>query len=97
MKNGIAMISNLSMPVKSFSATDSIGTWVMVNTKVNTVRPNAMEIGMPVSMSAISKPKRITELISQPFLVGVAGWRLSSTSSFEGRMSSSVIFARPST
>ena len=26
MKNGIAMISNFSMPVKSFSATDSIGT-----------------------------------------------------------------------
>ena len=31
MKNGIAMISNLSMPVKSFSATDSIGTLVIVN------------------------------------------------------------------
>ena len=31
MKNGIAMISNLSMPVKSFSATDSIGTFVIVN------------------------------------------------------------------
>ena len=29
MKNGIAMISNFSMPVNSFSATDSIGTWVM--------------------------------------------------------------------
>ena len=26
MKNGIAMISNFSMPVNSFSATDSIGT-----------------------------------------------------------------------
>ncbi len=31
MKNGIAMISNLSMPVNSFSATDSIGTVVIVN------------------------------------------------------------------
>ena len=30
MKNGIAMISKLSMPVKSFSATDSVGTLVMV-------------------------------------------------------------------
>jgi hypothetical protein len=28
MKNGIAMISNFSMPVNSFRATDSIGTWV---------------------------------------------------------------------
>ena len=27
MKNGIAMISKRSMPVKSLSATDSIGTW----------------------------------------------------------------------
>ena len=34
MKNGIAMISNFSMPVKSFSATASIGTVVMVNRKV---------------------------------------------------------------
>ena len=31
MKNGIAMISNFSMPVNSFSATDSIGTVVIVN------------------------------------------------------------------
>jgi hypothetical protein len=30
MKNGIAMISKLSMPVKSFSATDSVGTFVIV-------------------------------------------------------------------
>ena len=30
MKNGIAMISKLSIPVNSFSATDSVGTLVMV-------------------------------------------------------------------
>ena len=59
------MISKRSMPVNSFSATDSIGTWVMVNTKVNTVRPSAIEIGMPVSMSAMSRPKMIAEVIAQ--------------------------------
>src|SRR5574337_914991 len=48
MKNGMAMISNFSMPVKSFRATDSMGTWVMANRKVSTVRPREMEIGMPV-------------------------------------------------
>jgi hypothetical protein len=52
MKKGIAMISNFSMPVKSFRATDSIGTWVMVKRKVSTVRPRAMDIGMPVSIKA---------------------------------------------
>ncbi len=31
MKNGIAMISNFSMPVKSLSATAVIGTCVIVN------------------------------------------------------------------
>ena len=51
MKNGIAMISNFSMPVNSFRATDSIGTLVSVNRKVSTVRPSAIEIGMPVSIS----------------------------------------------
>jgi hypothetical protein len=30
MKNGIAMISKLSIPVNSFSATDSVGTFVIV-------------------------------------------------------------------
>ena len=54
MKNGIAMISKLSMPVNSFSATDSVGTLVMVKMKVSTVMPSAIEIGMPVSISAIS-------------------------------------------
>ena len=57
MKNGIAMISNFSMPVKSFSATESIGTSVSVNRKVSTVRPSAIEIGMPVSISATSSTK----------------------------------------
>ena len=31
MKNGIAMISNFSIPVNSFSATDVIGTLVIAN------------------------------------------------------------------
>ena len=57
MKNGIAMISNFSMPVNSFNATAWSGTSVMVNRNVNTVRPREMEIGIPVSMSAISSPK----------------------------------------
>jgi hypothetical protein len=57
MKNGIAMISNFSMPVNSFSATLSIGTWVIVNRKVSTVSPSEMEMGMPVSIKAISSPK----------------------------------------
>ena len=54
MKNGIAMISKLSIPVNSFSATASIGTCVITNRKLSTVRPSAIEIGMPVSISAIS-------------------------------------------
>ena len=57
MKNGIAMISNFSMPVKSLSATDSMGTEVRKNRKDSTVRPREMEMGMPVSMSTTSKPK----------------------------------------
>ena len=63
MKNGIAMISNFSMPVNSFSATDSIGTEVMKNRNVSTVRPSAIEIGMPVSISATSSPKIISVII----------------------------------
>ena len=43
MKNGIAMISNFSMPVNSFSATDSIGTWVNANRKVSTVSPSEID------------------------------------------------------
>ena len=57
IKNGIAMISNFSMPVKSFSATDSIGTVVMVNRKVSTVRPSEIEIGIPVSIRSSSRMK----------------------------------------
>ncbi len=63
MKNGIAMISKLSMPVNSFSATDSVGTLVIVKMKVSTVMPSAIEIGMPVSISAISRAKMISALI----------------------------------
>src|SRR5436190_15822906 len=59
MKNGIAMISNFSMPVKSFSATDWIGTLVMKNRYVSTVRPSEIEIGMPVSI----RPKRSAKMI----------------------------------
>ena len=59
MKNGIAMISKLSMPVNSFSATDSVGTLVIVKMKVRTVMPSAIEIGMPVSINAISREKMI--------------------------------------
>jgi hypothetical protein len=57
MKNGMAMISNFSMPVNSLSATDSSGTWVIVNRKVRTVRPSEIEIGMPVSMRMASRVK----------------------------------------
>ena len=63
MKNGIAMISKFSMPVKSFKPTASIGTCVIVNRKVSTVRPSAIEIGMPVSISAISRPKMMAAVI----------------------------------
>ena len=57
MKNGIAMISKLSMPVNNFIDTASMGTVVSVNRKVSTVRPSAIETGMPVSISAISSAK----------------------------------------
>ena len=57
MKNGIAMISNFSIPVNSFSATLSIGTSVIVNRNVSTVSPSEIEIGIPVSIRAISSPK----------------------------------------
>ncbi len=56
MKNGIAMIPKFSMPVKSFSATDSIGTVVIVNRYVRTVSPSEIDTGMPVSIRAISSP-----------------------------------------
>ena len=60
MKNGIAMISNFSMPVKSLSATDVIGTVVMVNRKVSTVRPSEIETGIPVSIRPNSSRKMIS-------------------------------------
>ena len=66
MKNGIAMISNFSMPVNSFKATDSMGTSVSVNRNVSTVRPSEMLMGMPVSISAISSAKMISV-----FMVGL--------------------------
>ena len=49
--------------MNSFSATDSVGTLVMVKMKVSTVMPSAIEIGMPVSISAISRVKMISALI----------------------------------
>ena len=60
MKNGIAMISKRSMPVKSFSATDVIGTVVIVNRKVSTVRPSEIDTGMPVSINPNNSRKRIS-------------------------------------
>ena len=65
MKNGIAMISKLSMPVNSFSATASTGTWVSVNRNVSTLRPRAIDTGMPVTISANSSAK-----ISEPRAAG---------------------------
>src|SRR4029450_2934930 len=59
MKNGIAMISNFSIPVKSFSATDWIGTEVIVNRYVSTVRPSEIEIGIPVRL----RPNRHAQMI----------------------------------
>src|SRR3974390_2051896 len=59
MKNGIAMISNRSMPVKSFSATASTGTSVSVNMKISTVRPSAIETGIAVSSKLTSSKKMI--------------------------------------
>ena len=63
MKNGIAMISNFSIPVNNFKATDSIGTSVRKNKKDSTVKPSEMEIGMPVSMSTTKRPKIIMAFI----------------------------------
>ena len=80
MKNGTAMISKFSIPVNSFKPTASIGTWVIVNRKVRTVRPSAIEIGMPVSMSATSRPK-----IRAAFMGRVrGGWGLHNPLSFRG-------------
>ncbi len=64
MKNGIAMIPKLSRPENNFNPTLSIGTCVMVNRKVSTVRPSEIEIGMPVSIRANSSPKIRAALIT---------------------------------
>jgi hypothetical protein len=74
MKNGIAMISNFSMPVNSLSATDSTGTCVMVNRKVRTVRPSEMEIGMPVSIRTSSREKMMMPLMVGPSGLGGLGF-----------------------
>ena len=66
IKNGIAMISNFSIPVKSLRATASTGTSVIVKRKLNTVRPKAIEMGIPVNMSTISKAKINNALMSAP-------------------------------
>src|SRR6478752_8131393 len=63
MKNGIAMISKLSMPVNSLSATASIGTVVITNRKLNTVSPSAIDTGMPVSISASNRLKMMALFI----------------------------------
>ena len=70
------MISNFSMPVKSFSATDSIGTVVIVNRYVSTVRPSEIEIGIPVSISPNSSAKMIHALvIGTPASLSATGMR----------------------
>ena len=48
------------MPVKSFSATDVIGTVVIVNRYVSTVRPSEIDTGMPVSIRPNSSRKMIS-------------------------------------
>jgi hypothetical protein len=74
MKNGIAMISNFSMPVKSLSATDWIGTLVMKNRYVSTVKPSEIEIGIPVSIRPKSRAKMIHALaMSTPASFSSAG------------------------
>src|SRR5574343_708565 len=66
IKNGMAMISNFSIPVNSLRATDSSGTCVSVKRKLSTVRPSAIEIGMPVNMRTSRMPKIIKVLIWHP-------------------------------
>jgi hypothetical protein len=51
------------MPVNNFNATASTGTCVMVKMNVSTVRPSEMEIGIPVSINAMSKPKMMAEFM----------------------------------
>ncbi|KFB70308.1 MAG: hypothetical protein AW09_004612 [Candidatus Accumulibacter phosphatis] len=73
MKNGMAMISNFSMPVNSLRATDSSGTWVNRKRKLSTVRPSEIEIGMPVSISTSRMMNMIEAFMiaSLPCLTGL--------------------------
>ena len=64
MKNGIAMISKFSMPVKSFIATDSIGTCVKKKRNESTVRPSEIDTGIPVSIRAKRRMKMTDAFIS---------------------------------
>ena len=57
------MMPKLSRPENSFKPTLSIGTSVIVNRKVSTVRPSEIEIGMPVSIRPNSSPKMRAALI----------------------------------
>src|SRR5215470_3033119 len=66
MKNGIAMISNLSRPVNSFSATEAVGSLVIVKKKLSTVRPRAIDTGMPVSINATRSVKMMSAFMSEP-------------------------------
>ena len=63
MKNGIAMISKLLDPGEQLERhrLDRHRASSM-NRKVSTVRPSAIEIGMPVSISAISRPKMMADV-----------------------------------
>src|SRR5437762_10117330 len=85
MKNGIAMISNFSMPVNNFNATDWIGTSVIVNRYVSTVRPSEIEIGIPVNISPNSSPKMVHGLaIGTPASLKATGVRTSATGMIAG-------------
>src|SRR5438552_3812790 len=78
MKNGIAMISNFSIPVKSLSATDWIGTVVIANRYVSTVSPSEIEIGIPVSIRPNSSAKMIQALaMSTPASFSATGTAIS--------------------
>ncbi len=57
MKNGMAMMENESRPVNRRCDTISMGIVVMVNRNASTVRPSAIEIGMPVSISDSRRAK----------------------------------------
>ena len=74
IKNGIAMMPKLSSPENNFSPTLSIGTSVIVNRNVSTVRPSEIEIGIPVSIRANSSPKIRAALIT-PLPARPAPWR----------------------